>query len=212
MAQPSRHGGNIIHQIGIATCVPVDICVLRRTTTRRAVVHWYRGLLHLPRGSNVVDGAAFDVGTIQCWSLNLSSVTCTDGGGECPGADLALGMTASPEPVITGNNLTYTISVTNNGTVTSADLSGFSGLQLVTSGTGTITYSGTGNVTQTGAGTALNIQGDAGVVNITVGGLTCTVPSALSSKVTALKVNDRAEIKCSLVGGVNTLTRVETEH
>ena len=38
-----------------------------------------------------------------------------DGGGECPGADLALGMTAQPEPVVVGNYLTYTISVTNNG-------------------------------------------------------------------------------------------------
>jgi hypothetical protein len=48
--------------------------------------------------------------------------------------------------------------------------------------------------------------------SITVGGLTCAVPSALSSKVTALKVNDHAEIKCSLVSGVNTLTRVEAKH
>ena len=38
-----------------------------------------------------------------------------DGGGQCPGADLALGMTAQPDPVIVGNNLTYTIAVTNIG-------------------------------------------------------------------------------------------------
>ena len=48
--------------------------------------------------------------------------------------------------------------------------------------------------------------------SITVGGLTCKVNPDLASKVAALKVNDRAEIKCSLVSGVNTLTRVETKH
>ena len=46
---------------------------------------------------------------------SLRPAECMDGGGECPGADLALGMTAQPEPVIVGNNLTYTIAVTNNG-------------------------------------------------------------------------------------------------
>ncbi len=64
---------------------------------------------------HVVDAAAIDVGTIQCWSLLLSTANCVDGGGECPGADLALGMVAQPQPVLLGNNLTYTISVTNNG-------------------------------------------------------------------------------------------------
>jgi uncharacterized repeat protein (TIGR01451 family) len=56
-----------------------------------------------------------DIGTLQCWSLFLTPAACTNGGGECPGADLALGMIAQPSPVILGQNLTYTISVTNNG-------------------------------------------------------------------------------------------------
>src|SRR5204863_3392375 len=64
---------------------------------------------------HVVDDAAVDTGTIQCWSLFFTSATCADGGGECPGADVALGMVASPSPIIIGNHLTYTISVTNNG-------------------------------------------------------------------------------------------------
>ncbi|MGD0259138.1 MAG: protease pro-enzyme activation domain-containing protein [Verrucomicrobiota bacterium] len=63
----------------------------------------------------VTDQAYFDVGTLQCWSLFLTPAACTNGGGECPGADLALGMIAQPSPVILGQNLTYTISVTNNG-------------------------------------------------------------------------------------------------
>ncbi len=62
-----------------------------------------------------VDRAGQDFGTIQCWSLFLTPAQCTDGGGECPGADLALGMTAQPEPVIVGGSLTYTITVTNRG-------------------------------------------------------------------------------------------------
>ncbi len=61
------------------------------------------------------DQGFFDTGTIQCWSLFLSPALCQDGGGECPGADLALGMTAQPDPVVIGSPLSYTITVTNNG-------------------------------------------------------------------------------------------------
>ena len=63
----------------------------------------------------VSDTARFDVGTLHCWSLNLTPTVCTNGGGECPGSDLAIGVTASPEPVIVGDHLIYTLSVTNNG-------------------------------------------------------------------------------------------------
>ena len=64
---------------------------------------------------HVSDTVQQDVGTIQCWSLLLTPTVCADGGGECPGADLALAATAQPEPVILGANLTYNISVTNIG-------------------------------------------------------------------------------------------------
>src|SRR5207245_1813550 len=64
---------------------------------------------------HVFDSFFSDVGTIQCWSLFLYPAMCTDGGTQCPGADLALGMTASPEPVFLGSNLVYTISLTNIG-------------------------------------------------------------------------------------------------
>lgn len=62
-----------------------------------------------------IDAFAMDSGVIQCWSLNLTPAQCVDGTGECPGSDLALGMTAAPEPVVIGNNLIYTLSVTNFG-------------------------------------------------------------------------------------------------
>jgi hypothetical protein len=44
--------------------------------------------------------------------------------------------------------------------------------------------------------------------SITVAGLTCAVPADLQSKVSGLATGKVAEIKCSLVGGVNTLTRI----
>jgi uncharacterized repeat protein (TIGR01451 family) len=64
---------------------------------------------------HAVDQVAQDTGIIQCWSLILTPAICADGGGQCPGVDLSIGMTANPEPVFVGNNLVYTISVTNAG-------------------------------------------------------------------------------------------------
>lgn len=63
----------------------------------------------------VSDNVSGETGTLQCWSLILTPTICTNGGGECPGSDLTLGMVAQPDPVIVGNNLTYTLSVTNRG-------------------------------------------------------------------------------------------------
>jgi uncharacterized repeat protein (TIGR01451 family) len=71
---------------------------------------------------HVRDDFLFDTGAIQCWSLLFYANQCQDGGGECPGADLAVGMTAQPEPVVVGNNLTYTISVTNRGPSTAKNV------------------------------------------------------------------------------------------
>jgi hypothetical protein len=47
--------------------------------------------------------------------------------------------------------------------------------------------------------------------SVTVGGLTCTVPASLSAKVLLLKLSDRAEVHCSLVGGVNTLVKINAK-
>jgi uncharacterized repeat protein (TIGR01451 family) len=63
----------------------------------------------------VVDQAALGVGSIECWSLLLSTASCPDGGGTCPGVDLALGLSGSPNPVYIGGNLVYTITITNFG-------------------------------------------------------------------------------------------------
>ncbi|MEO8427268.1 MAG: LamG-like jellyroll fold domain-containing protein [Verrucomicrobiota bacterium] len=43
----------------------------------------------------VSDTAAVDVGTIQCWSINISPLTCTDGGGPCGQPKRALTVSSS---------------------------------------------------------------------------------------------------------------------
>lgn len=48
--------------------------------------------------------------------------------------------------------------------------------------------------------------------SITVAGLTCAVPANLQARVAKVAVNDRAEIHCTLVSNVNTLTSVEARH
>jgi uncharacterized repeat protein (TIGR01451 family) len=63
-----------------------------------------------------------DLAAIQCWSLFITPTLCTDGGGQCPGADMALGMTAQPNPVIAEDNLTYNIAVTNLGPSTTTNV------------------------------------------------------------------------------------------
>ena len=68
------------------------------------------------------DEGQFDTAAIHCWSLSITPTLCVDGGGQCPGADLAVGMTAQPNPVITGNNLTYSIAVTNLGPSTTTNV------------------------------------------------------------------------------------------
>jgi hypothetical protein len=49
--------------------------------------------------------------------------------------------------------------------------------------------------------------------SITVAGLTCLLPADKATDVNAkFKVGDRAEIKCALANGQNTLTRIEKKH
>jgi hypothetical protein len=45
--------------------------------------------------------------------------------------------------------------------------------------------------------------------SITVGGLTCAIPSALAAKTNTLRVGGVAEIRCSVANGVNTLVRID---
>ena len=63
----------------------------------------------------VADNSPFDTGTIQCWSLSVSPILCEDGGGACPGTDLAIKMSDFPRPALVGSNMVYTLTVTNRG-------------------------------------------------------------------------------------------------
>jgi hypothetical protein len=56
---------------------------------------------------------------------------------------------------------------------------------------------------------ARGVVGPVSATSITVAGLTCTVPASLQAKVATLTVGQRAEIHCTLIGGVNTLVSVE---
>jgi M6 family metalloprotease-like protein/uncharacterized repeat protein (TIGR01451 family) len=71
----------------------------------------------------VVDASQYDTGTLQCWSLHVTPTICADGLGECPGADLAVGLTAQPEPTTSGSDVVYTINVTNRGPSTAKSVS-----------------------------------------------------------------------------------------
>jgi len=61
------------------------------------------------------DSSGLGIASIQCWSLFLTPTLCADGGGQCPGADMAVGIVGQPATVIAENNLTYNIAVTNLG-------------------------------------------------------------------------------------------------
>ena len=53
----------------------------------------------------VIDDVGIDSGTLHCWSLMLTPKVCSDGGGECPGVDLSVAMSANPTPVPAGSVL-----------------------------------------------------------------------------------------------------------
>lgn len=94
--------------------------------------------------------------TIQCWSLILTPANCTDGGGECPGADMGVTMTAAPDPLIIGDYVTYTITVTNGGPsgVQAASLTQLlpSGISLVSASPSQGGWTLSGNVLTFGLG------------------------------------------------------------
>ena len=61
----------------------------------------------------IIDSGPLDVGTLQCWTLALYPTLCADGGGSCLG-DVAVRAAVTPAPALLGQNLTYTVSVTNH--------------------------------------------------------------------------------------------------
>jgi uncharacterized repeat protein (TIGR01451 family) len=65
---------------------------------------------------------AQDIAALQCWSLNITPNVCANGGGQCPGADLSLTMSANPPSVVVGSNLIYNLTVSNAGPSAASDI------------------------------------------------------------------------------------------
>lgn len=114
----------------------------------------------------------------------LSSTNCVNGGGTCPGANLAIGLKALPSPVVLGNNLTYTITVTNPGpsaapgTLVNQSLPGSVVFVSANSSQGTVTHS---------AGTIIGNLGTLGIgasATITVVVSPAAAPASLVSTAT----------------------------
>jgi uncharacterized repeat protein (TIGR01451 family) len=180
---------------------------------------------------HVVDQVLGDLGTIQCWSLNLFTASCSDGGGQCPGVDLAVGMTATPNPVIISSNLTYTISVTNNGPDTAHSVSltqvlpSGATFKSASSSRGTVGFSGglitaslgNMNVDDTATITVVVTVGQAGIAfsTVTVGSTeadinpfnnTATVAVQVDPPDADLSIGLSADQNPILLGGVLTYT------
>ena len=62
------------------------------------------------------DDRAGLAGSLQCWSLTLNGIVCSEGGGGCA-PDLEVSVEAKPAPVFVSQTLTYSITVTNHRTV-----------------------------------------------------------------------------------------------
>jgi uncharacterized repeat protein (TIGR01451 family) len=103
---------------------------------------------------NVIDEFPGDAAQLNCWSLNISPEICLDGGGECPGSDLSLSMTAGPNPVVVDSNLVYTIVVSNAGP---SDAQNVEISQTLPAGVGFVTTSNY-PVTASQSGSTLNLN------------------------------------------------------
>ena len=121
-------------------------------------------------------------------------------------AGLVSGHAASEHVGLLGN---LSAGFTTTGGLTAGKIGGSTaGGSAVETGAGRCSTTKTVNERSEAHGTVSAVSS----TSITVGGLTCAVPSDLAAKVATVKVNDRAEIKCSLVSSVNTLTRIEAKH
>ncbi len=69
----------------------------------------------------ITDSAPGNLGTLNCWTLSLFPAVCTDGGGACT-ADVVVSATASPTPALLGQDLTYTVFVTNTRPISAASV------------------------------------------------------------------------------------------
>ncbi|HEY3863682.1 MAG TPA: protease pro-enzyme activation domain-containing protein [Verrucomicrobiae bacterium] len=64
---------------------------------------------------NAVEEFTGDPSALNCWSLNIEPYVCEDGGGQCPGSDLSLTMSVTPNPTLVFSNVVYNLTVSNAG-------------------------------------------------------------------------------------------------
>ena len=149
----------------------------------------------------IVDSVRADVGYLQCWSLNITAAACVDGGGTCPGAELALGLTDAPDPTYIGSNLVYTISVTNNGPSEAKNV-----IVNQTLAPSVVFYSGTssvGNVTHAGNAVIANI----GILPINgIATVTITVLPTLTGLISSTATVSANDVDIDLSNNSRTVT------
>ena len=186
---------------------------------------------------HAMDSFSRDSGAIECWSLFLTPAQCVDGGGQCPGIDLVLGMTGLPNPVLVQSNLTYTMTITNNGpdtatgvalsqtlpagvtfvSVTSSQGAGSQSSNIVNCNLGTLLVGGTATVT------VVVIPNTPGTIfsTATVGALepdvnqannTATTATLVSSPSADLAITLSANPNPVLLNGILTYTASVVNH
>jgi uncharacterized repeat protein (TIGR01451 family) len=182
----------------------------------------------------VMDDATGDGGLIGSgWSLSLTTLNTVN-----PVADLAVSMTAAPDPVLVGNGITYTILVMNHGPAAATgvlvtdNLPGSLTYALSTTTQGSVTNSGN-NVTgvlgsiASGAGAVVTIRASSGVnglvantVNITgnetdlnagnnVASASTTVTTPAPATLTDGAVTNN-QVQFTLTGHPNTLYVIQS--
>jgi hypothetical protein len=153
---------------------------------------------------NSTDGVGVVSGTLKIGASGGDTVAHFDtvySAGQIAG--LASGHAQDPHAKLLGN-LSSAFNFSSTGGFGSGKLGGgTSGGAAVELGPGKCEPSQAVKETSEARGTVA-----ASGTSVTVASLTCTVPASLQAKVTSL-VGMRAEIHCSLSGGVNTLVKIE---
>lgn len=151
---------------------------------------------------NTTDGVGVASGTLR---VDVASGGDTEAqfdavvkGGQLAG--LASGRAHDPSARLIAN-LSSDFSATTG--FANGKLGGTNGGAAVEVGPGTCQRQTSVKQTSRASGTVTAVSS----TSITVAGLTCAVPASLQTVVAALTVGSRAEISCSLSGGVNTLVK-----
>ena len=159
-----------------------------------------RSTINTTDGIGVVSGSLrIDVSAGADTRANFDAVYA---GGQVAG--LASGHAHDPQVALLAN---LSSAFTASGGFSSGKLGGTTGGAAVEVRPGRCAPAATVKETSRASGTITA----ASSASITVAGLTCAVPATLAAKVAALTTGGRAEIRCSLVSGVNTLVSVDAK-